>query len=76
MKLQITKLESGLFRVYTGKLGSDCREIVDVCELRDNELRTYYRPGLIHTGFPVRVKLGPVSLAAVQSMQTFETRSF
>ncbi len=73
--MKITRIDSELFRVDTGDIAADCRPIADVCVLDGSHLRTHY-DGSLHTVPPIRVKLGLVSLARIQSLAVNESAQF
>ena len=72
--MTITRTTETEYAVVTDTVLADGSLKADYFMRLDGDtLRTITRPGFIHVGFPFTVKLGPVSLAAVQALSVGAT---
>lgn len=70
--MKITNIGSGEYFVETGIMTADIRPIEDICILTGNVLRTLYDGETVHTVPPIRIILGPKSLAIVSALHPNE----
>jgi type 1 fimbria pilin len=70
--MEITKLSDGTFAVDSGEITESGTKISARCQLNGTTLQTVYSKSMIVLT-PIRVKLGPVSLAAVSALKVGES---
>jgi len=70
--MKIVKLDDGTFLVTTGEFTADLREISARCQLDGDTLKTVYSKSIIVLT-PIRVKLGPISFAAISNLKPGES---